>query len=110
MPHTVMPKRLREYDSGLLRFQPIGLLKSKCFVQSAGSLRCTTCHNPHESVHSQAKETHIENCLSCHTEGQADVHCPVSPSEKCIECHMPATYLDDVGTEFHDHWIRVHEE
>jgi hypothetical protein len=111
LPVTVSRTKLREYPDELTRFQPVGLLRSKCFVESEGKLKCSTCHNPHETVAAVPKEKHQQNCIDCHLEDSPQhVACPVSPREGCIECHMPAIDLAGLSVSFHDHWIRVHQE
>ncbi len=111
LPVTVSRTKLREYPDELSRFQPVGLLRSKCFVESEGKLKCSTCHNPHETVTAVPKEKHLQNCIDCHLEDSPQhVACPVSPREGCIDCHMPAIELAGLSVSFHDHWIRVHQE
>lgn len=111
LPVTVSRSELREYPDELARFQPVGLLRSQCFVQSQGQLRCTTCHNPHQTIEEIPESEHVSNCVQCHQETNAQhVSCPISPSENCIECHMPARALPGLSVSFHDHWIRVHPE
>ena len=111
LPKDVSRKQLREYPDALARFQPVGLLRSECFVQSEGELKCTTCHNPHETISQTTTLQHEQNCLNCHRDSSESKHvaCSVSPQDGCIKCHMPARSLDGLGTSFHDHWIRVHE-
>jgi len=95
----------------LARFQPVGLLRSQCFIESEGALRCTTCHNPHQTISDMSETEHIANCIECHQpEKSAHVSCPVSTTEGCIQCHMPKYDFESLGTGFHDHWIRVHPE
>lgn len=111
MPRSVTEKEIREYPDLLVRFQPIGLLRSACYLESNRELGCTDCHNPHASVHTSGEaERQVEKCVDCHQSSQHDhVACPVSPQEGCIECHMPAIKLS-TGLQFHDHWIRVRED
>ena len=108
LPVTVSRSELREYPDELTRFQPVGLLRSKCFVESEGELRCTTCHNPHQTISSVEKSTHVSNCITCHQETNSQhTICPVNSTEGCIECHMPAKELPGLSVSFHDHWIRI---
>ena len=110
MPKDVTPKELRQYSKLLVRFQPIGLLRSECYLESEGQLKCTSCHNPHMTSKAKSKAAHVQNCIDCHlTDSAAHVACPVSPKEGCIECHMPAIDFD-YGVTFHDHWIRVRDD
>ncbi|MCA9137027.1 MAG: hypothetical protein KDB00_09715 [Planctomycetales bacterium] len=111
LPKDVSQKQLRDYPDLLTRFQPVGLLRSECFVQSEGKLKCTTCHNPHQSVSETTAAIQVQNCVACHQQdSQSHVACPVSPTDGCIDCHMPAFQLDGLGTSFHDHWIRVRDD
>ena len=110
MPKEISPKELRKYGNLLLRFQPIGLLRSECYLESDGQFMCTTCHNPHTKSVAPSRAAHVKICVDCHlTDSSAHVACPVSPKEGCIECHMPAIELEH-GIKFHDHWIRVRED
>ena len=111
LPNAISRKELRAYPVSLARFQPIGLLRSKCYVASSGELKCTTCHNPHTTVKAVSPVEQVQNCVNCHLEdSDAHVVCPISPQTGCIECHMPAIDLDDIGIRFHDHWIRVRDD
>ncbi|MEP3835177.1 multiheme c-type cytochrome [Rhodopirellula bahusiensis] len=86
------------------RFQPYGLKKSECYLQSSGELTCSTCHDPHHTT-SHDRGQYIQQCQSCH-QSQASAICPEEPSGDCIECHMPLTPWTQ-GIAFHDHWIRI---
>ena len=111
LPEAITLKELREYPNKLARFQPVGLLRSKCFIESEGELRCTTCHNPHKTIGAVSEFEHVANCIQCHQVGtDSHLSCPVSPSDGCIKCHMPKYDFESLGTGFHDHWIRVHPE
>ena len=107
LPDDVTRKQLRDYEPDLLRFQPIGLLRSECYLESDFQLRCTHCHNPHMAAKQKTKAAYQQDCIDCHLENSpTHVACPVSPTDGCVECHMRATKLDhDIA--FHDHWIRV---
>ena len=108
LPRAVTQRELRDYPDLLARFQPVGMLRSKCFIESEGKLRCTTCHNPHQSITQSTPATQVAHCVACHQENHDEhVACPVSPTENCIECHMPA--LKSELLQFHDHWIRVRD-
>src|SRR5262249_11779571 len=64
------------------------LRKSKCFIQSAGRMTCTTCHNPHDIPRSS--EPYNAVCATCH----AGIH-PTAMND-CVACHMPKRRTQDV--------------
>ncbi len=110
LPRSVTEKEIREYPDLLVRFQPVGLLRSRCYLGSKRELKCTTCHNPHQTLGEMDAADHVQDCLGCHQPGtETHVACPVEPETGCIECHMPAIELDN-GLRFHDHWIRVRKD
>lgn len=90
----------------LVRFQPVGLTQSKCFTQTAGGLRCSTCHDPHQHARKRPRMDYERICLDCHQPNSAMTSCPESPDSNCVACHMPKIQVvPEIG--FHDHWIRV---
>ncbi|SMP66978.1 Cytochrome c554 and c-prime [Neorhodopirellula lusitana] len=105
--------------SELARFQPYGIKRSRCYLETPGNLTCSTCHDPHDTV-SHDRSRSIAQCKQCHggtEDGPSTKHvgpipidsqtvCPDQPSGDCIECHMPAVSWT-AGISFHDHWIRV---
>lgn len=106
MPGDIAPDDLHAGNPKLARFQPVGLLKSRCFEESDGRLSCSTCHDPHARPAHQ-RENFVDACLKCHSDPQSRHSvCPVSPRQDCIRCHMPPTEVHP-GIHFHDHWIRV---
>jgi hypothetical protein len=117
-PH---PEQIRRGDPFLARFQPIGLILSKCYRQSAGTLSCVTCHDPHARASSD-HAGYDAVCLKCHggSVGSAEppksllpaaVVCSVSPRERCVECHMPRVGVDSgQHVRLSDHWIRIRTE
>lgn len=110
LPKNLSEREVREYPDLLARFQPVGMLRSRCYLESNGQMRCTTCHNPHQAIQAVAKDQHIHACIQCHDDQNTEhVVCSVSTDRGCIECHMPAIEMDE-GLRFHDHWIRVREE
>jgi hypothetical protein len=110
LPRSVTEQEIREYPLLLVRFQPIGLLRSRCYLGSKRELKCTTCHHPHRSIRESEDADHVRDCLRCHQpDTETHVACPVDPEKGCIECHMPAIETDQ-GLRFHDHWIRVRED
>jgi hypothetical protein len=110
LPQHISPKELRNYSSELLRLQPIGLLRSECYLKSDRSMMCSTCHNPHQDARLKSRADYDQDCLSCHQPHIVEhVICPVSTEGGCVECHMPAVTVEQ-GMVFHDHWIRIHGE
>lgn len=107
LAHSESGAEVSPNDIRLVRFQSVGLLQSRCFTESAGRLRCTTCHDPHDAVSRDAVH-YVNRCLHCHGEPDSK-RCPVSPSTNCIQCHMPAIDIHR-GVTFHDHWIRVRSD
>lgn len=119
-PAGPRPGQIRASDPNLVRFQPIGLMQSECYRQSKGALSCLTCHDPHARASSN-RPSYDATCLNCHggsaaagATTPATAHgaaCPVSPSGRCVECHMPRVAVDP-GRHvlLSDHWIRVHRE
>jgi len=86
------------------------LRKSPCFIQSAGALRCTTCHNPHDIPRGADAERHYTAvCLNCHG---GDLQRLVAASRhtaalNCVGCHMPKRRTDDVvHAVMTDHFIQ----
>jgi hypothetical protein len=52
-------------DPIAVRFQPIGLMASRCFLVSR-NLSCLTCHDPHEDARPRARDFYAARCLACH--------------------------------------------
>ncbi len=112
------------------RFQPYGLMLSRCFKESKNTLSCNTCHNPHQNT-SHNMRKYEAACLGCHSgqgkgkrekgkEGtQSKIEnrkseignvCPVNPRTGCVGCHMPRKPMFmgmSVTTSAPDHFIRV---
>jgi hypothetical protein len=111
-PSRARPEQIRPDDPQLARFQPVGMIASRCFRESGGAFSCITCHDPHARA-STDREAYLAVCLSCHSGGRgvgppgtAGTPCPVAPRGDCVDCHMPRV---DAGQHvlFADHWIRV---
>jgi hypothetical protein len=105
-PSRASPGLIRPDNTALARFQPVGLMQSKCYTRSDGAFSCVTCHEPHRRS-STDRVLYEITCIKCH-EATRKAGCPVSPRSGCIDCHMPKI---DSGQHvlFTDHWIRVRE-
>ena len=104
LPEMVNSGPIHPDNPVIARYQPVGLMQSKCFTESRGALGCVNCHEPHSRVATD-HAAYEAICLSCHHSAQQS-RCSVSPLSNCIDCHMP---LRDVGRgmRFTDHWIRI---
>lgn len=96
-------------DDLLISNQVNALKNSECYIQTAGGLGCTSCHDPHQDS-PQVPARSVEACLGCHSE-RVERHaalCPVNRDGACVGCHMPEVKKGS----FHmvDHWIAVHPE
>lgn len=89
------------------------LRESQCFIQSAGELNCTTCHDPHQSLHQFDKNLYVQQCQECHQAGKkimcsAPQTIQMQENGNCVSCHMPAGGTSDIPhVRFHDHKISV---
>jgi len=86
-----------------VRFPPKRLVLSRCYNESGGKLKCTTCHN----VHNNLQVSFDQKCLSCHSGKNALASpCPQSTND-CVRCHMTQETGFMTHSEFADHWIRI---
>ena len=70
------------------------LRQSRCFLESAGKLECSTCHDPHRVPRGEEAVRHYSSvCLQCHK----TTHPPgvTATAGDCISCHMPKRRVDD---------------
>ncbi len=91
-----------------VRFQPVGLLSSRCFQESK-QLRCSTCHDPHADAVRNDGMYYTAKCLSCHVRQlrPAVNQCRRLQRADCLPCHMRRTSPYPHFT-FTDHRIRVY--
>jgi Cytochrome c554 and c-prime len=87
-------------DPVTVRFQPVGLMASRCFRES-GRLSCVTCHDPHDDAVRSDAAYYRAKCLGCHTD------CRRGERGNCLSCHMRQVALTPYLT-FTDHRIRVY--
>jgi hypothetical protein len=120
-PSRSQPGQIRPDDPHLARFQPVGILQSRCFRESGGALSCVTCHDPHARASSD-RAAYLAVCLSCHSGAAPSptgsharplnaataggVPCPIEPRGDCVDCHMPRVEAGQ-HIRFADHWIRI---
>jgi hypothetical protein len=125
-PSRAEPDEIRPDDPSLARFQPVGIIQSRCYRESAGAFSCLTCHDPHARASSD-RASYNAVCLSCHSGSGSTPQptatpiqpggpaptigrpCTASPRGNCVECHMPRV---DSGQHvlFTDHWIRIRSQ
>ena len=91
-----------ENDIANVRFQPLRLMKSACFIK--GDIKCTTCHPAHANAQRDAPDSYNHRCLGCHQKQGG--HITREKSGNCISCHMPRVSPVPAFT-FSDHFIRV---
>jgi hypothetical protein len=84
-----------------VRHQPVYLSQSRCFLESNGRLRCTSCHDPHRDAMPDVQAV----CAGCHSDVK---HGAVRIARnKCTDCHMPAVQPQQ-ELSFTNHWIGVY--
>jgi hypothetical protein len=94
-------------DPVTVRFQPYGLLASRCFRESGG-LSCLTCHDPHTDAVRGDSSFYVARCLSCHAASAPPaVACRRRERFNCLPCHMRKAAAMAHLT-FTDHRIRVY--
>ncbi|MBZ5675393.1 MAG: tetratricopeptide repeat protein [Acidobacteriia bacterium] len=82
--------------------------ESQCYLKSAGKLRCTSCHNPHDIPRGNEAVSHYNQvCAGCHQLGTSLTKVSVHKGgADCVSCHMPRRRTDDaVHVVMTDHLI-----
>jgi hypothetical protein len=108
LPGDIDADRLARYPPSLTRFQPVGLLQSRCYLKSEGRMGCLTCHDAHDHLSSRTADDQVAACRSCH-QTEKDPLCSAGHGSECVSCHMRKLELIP-GIYFHDHWIRTRPE
>jgi hypothetical protein len=109
---------ITEDNRTIVRFAPVGLVQSTCFLRqdevlldrgAPARLDCTTCHDPHRPTDPDWR-VHTAVCLQCHDAAQHRARdCTVAAREdNCLDCHMPKVPMNE-DLAFTDHWIRVRQ-
>ncbi len=92
------------------------LALSACFA-GAREMDCTTCHDPHRSLHGggadppegESVRTAVRNaCAKCHASSDCGEPLTARGEHDCASCHMPLRGVFDVAhVRVHDHWIQA---
>ncbi len=74
--------------------------KSRCFLESKGTMTCLNCHDPHRVLPSgqEAVQFYASACRKCHEPvlAQKIAAGQHTASIDCISCHMPKRRTEDV--------------
>jgi hypothetical protein len=95
------------------RSAPYRLVTSKCWGTGDARLACTSCHDPHRQLQTDASD-YDPICLSCHvskpgeklTSSHPGAACPKA-TKKCTDCHMEKVQVPEMRANFTDHRIRI---
>jgi hypothetical protein len=92
------------------RSAPYRLVTSKCWGKGDSRLVCTSCHDPHQPLETNAA-AYDAACLNCHAKTPHDAAktmpaCPIA-KERCTSCHMQKVFVPEMQATFTDHRIRI---
>jgi cytochrome c554/c'-like protein len=95
------------------RSAPYRLVTSKCWGKGDARLECTSCHDPHAPLQTNAAD-YDHACLNCHVTATGmkinashpGLACPVA-TKNCTSCHMPKVNVPEMHDTFTDHRIRI---
>lgn len=83
-----------------INHHPYRLQQSRCFLASAGSLSCLTCHDPHRRVAEEERAAHYRAaCERCHRQDactRPEHSSGGTDPGDCASCHMPKRRTQDV--------------
>ena len=91
-----------------INHHPYRLYQSQCYIKSPGGIRCTDCHDPHQSIAESDRSAHYrQKCFSCHDKLDCqDIQRGRKPDADCVSCHMrPRRTTDVVNVTMTDHKI-----
>jgi Zn finger protein HypA/HybF involved in hydrogenase expression len=101
------------YNINNVRFQPYGLINSRCYEADDRRISCTACHNPHEDP-KREPAFYDAKCVACHSRNpkvaqvgkRIAVTCKVG-TQLCVTCHMAKHEIPGTHFKFTDHRIRI---
>lgn len=89
------------------------MLRSRCYLESQGTLTCVLCHDPHKPAADQDAAFYDSKCATCHPP-QSCQRESASPeaarTSGCTACHMPQrSSREGIHLVFTDHAIVRHK-
>jgi hypothetical protein len=88
------------------RFQPVGLSRSRCFLQSDGIFHALRCHDSYADVRRAESRFYSDICARCHHPAKLPPAARCSAPD-CAGCHMPRVQAIR-HMEFANHWIGIY--